>query len=77
MDAKEYATTYPLFCRTCGGIGGHKKPGAFLPTECTACFGQGMCGRCSTELPKFSLKCLRCNWTAFNLSDAMPGLDFG
>ena len=76
MSAQEYEAKFPNYCRTCGGIGGHKGRGAHLPSECPDCFGRGLCGRCAAELPKYTAECPTCGWRPFNEADAIPGRDY-
>jgi hypothetical protein len=76
MSAQEYEAKFPNYCRTCGGIGGSKGRGAHLPTECPDCFGLGLCGRCTAELPKYTAECPACGWRVFNADDALPRGDY-
>jgi hypothetical protein len=76
MNATEYATTYPRYCRACNGIGGHKVQAGRLPIECPECFGKGLCGRCAAQMPKYTAECPRCGWRVFTEADALPGATY-
>jgi hypothetical protein len=74
--AAEYAARWPAYCRTCGGIGGHKSDPSRMPSECPDCYGAGRCGRCAGPVDTGETVCAVCGWTVFNATDAVPGGNF-